>query len=112
MTDLFNTFGLKPFNVGIVAWLFFFLFTVIGASGFFALFFVKSYRDYRIRKRIANKKIVDQKWLRRFNILYASFFVLIALLGVTLICVLMARSSMRLLSPARKWLDQSTCSAF
>jgi len=89
MTDLFNTFGLKPFNVGIVAWLFFFLFTVIGASGFFALFFVKSYRDYRIRKRIANKKIVDQKWLRRFNILYASFFVLIALLGVTLICVLM-----------------------
>lgn len=89
ITDLFDTFGLKPFNVGIVAWLFFFLFTVIGASGFSALFFIKNIRDKQIRKRIAAKKVVDQKWLHRFNVVYTMIFSSIALFGVLVICVLM-----------------------
>jgi hypothetical protein len=80
MNWLFVPFGLQPFDVGIGSWFFFLLFTVIGGTLFFALFFVKNIRDARIRKRLEQRKSVDQKWLRSFNIKYTIVCVAVALL--------------------------------
>src|SRR5574344_943894 len=83
MNWLFDPFGLKPFDVGIGSWFFFLLFTVIGGTLFFGLFFVKNIRDQRIRKRLEQGKPVDQKWLKRFNVKYTVVCIVVGLLLTT-----------------------------